>query len=177
MNLVSAWQNFFVIVGSSAGGLIGIQFVVIVLIATMRKRTNLESINAFGTPTVVHFGGALTLSAFMSAPWPSLLAASIALVACGLGGFVYGAIVFRRARRQKEYRPVPEDWLWYAVLPCGIYGALALAAILLPTMTRVALFVIGGGTLSLLLLGVRNAWDTVIFIAIADAEGDATKPK
>lgn len=177
MNLVSAWQNFFVIVGSSAGGLVGIQFVVIVLIATMRKHTDIESINAFGTPTVVHFAGALTLSAVMSAPWPSLLAASVALVICGLCGFVYGAIVFRRARRQKDYQPVPEDWLWYAVLPCGLYAALALAAILLLTMTRVALFVIGGGTLSLLLLGVRNAWDTVIYIAIADAESDATKPE
>ena len=177
MNLVSAWQNFYVIVGSSGGALIGIQFVVIALIVTTRKRTDIESINAFGTPTVVHFGGALTLSAIMSVPWPSLLATSVALVVCGLCAFTYAAIVFRRARRQKDYKPVPEDWLWYAVLPCGIYAALALAAILLTTMTRVALFVIGGGALSLLLIGIRNAWDSVTYIAIAAPQGDATKPE
>src|SRR4051794_20195244 len=114
MNLVSAWQNFYVIVGSSGGALIGIQFVVIALIASTRKHADPESIGAFGTPTVAHFGAALTVSAIMSAPWPSLLAASVALAACGVGGLAYATVVVRRARRQRGYRPVAEDWLWYA---------------------------------------------------------------
>ena len=36
MSLLAAWQNFYVIVGSSAGALIGLQFVVITLIADSR---------------------------------------------------------------------------------------------------------------------------------------------
>jgi hypothetical protein len=67
------WQNFYVIVGSSGAALIGVQFVVIALIANMRVRTTAESINAFGTPNVVHFGGALVVSAIMCAPWPALI--------------------------------------------------------------------------------------------------------
>lgn len=35
MTELARWANFFVIVGSSAGALIGLQFVVITLVATM----------------------------------------------------------------------------------------------------------------------------------------------
>ena len=57
---LSAWQNFYVIVGPSGAALIGVQFVVIALIANTRKCADGESIDAFGTLTVVHFGGALS---------------------------------------------------------------------------------------------------------------------
>jgi hypothetical protein len=84
---LAPWQSFYVIVGSSGAALIGIQFVVIALIADRRKLiTTAASISAFATPTVVHLGGALVVSAFMSAPWPSLLGASIALAICSFCG-------------------------------------------------------------------------------------------
>jgi hypothetical protein len=172
---LAPWQSFYVIVGSSGAALIGIQFVVIALIADMRRLTVAEPINAFATPTVVHLGGALVVSALMSAPWPSLLGASIALATCGLGGLGYGAIVIRRARRQTHYKPVWEDWLWYAMLPCSAYAALAMAAFSLRTATRLALFSSGAAALALLLIGIHNAWDTVTYVAVTGARGDATK--
>src|SRR6476660_3844765 len=103
---LTAWQNFYVIVGSSAGALIGLQFVVIALVGSTRKRTNAEAINAYGTPTVVHFSVVLAVSAIMSAPWPSLVAAAASLALCGFGGLGYAAIVVRRTRRQPQYKPV-----------------------------------------------------------------------
>ena len=118
---------------------------VIALIAGRRERADAETINAFGTPTVVHFGGALTLSAVMSAPWPSLGAASVVLGLCGVGGLAYTAVVFRRARRQKGYTPVVEDWLWYVIFPCAVHAALTVAALLLRAATEAALFVVGRG--------------------------------
>src|SRR5512142_2445546 len=100
------WDSFYVIVGSSGAALIGLQFVVITLIASLRTLANAETLGAFGTPTVVHLSGALLVSAVMSAPWESLHSASIALALCGLGGLVYSALIIRRARRQTAYTPV-----------------------------------------------------------------------
>ena len=94
---LTLWQNFYVIVGSSAAALIGIQFVVIALVANLRTLAPADSIRAFGTPTVVHLGEALVVSALMSAPWTSFSRASIALAACGIGGLGYAVIAIHNA--------------------------------------------------------------------------------
>ena len=172
---LARWQSFYVIVGSSGAALIGVQFVVVALVANLRIRSTAESISAFGTPTVVHFGGAFLVSAIMSAPWPSVSPASVALVMCGLGGLGYGAIVIHRARRQTVYTPGWGDWLWYVMFPGSLYTALALAALVLCTTTQVALFMIGGAALGLLLIGIHNAWDTVTYIVVGGSRGNMTK--
>jgi hypothetical protein len=94
------------------------------------------------------------------------LPASVALALSGLGGLGYGAIVIHRARRQTTYAPVWQDWLWYAMLPCSLYAALALAALFLRTTVHLALFVVAGAALGLLLIGIHNAWDTVTHIVV-----------
>lgn len=169
---LSAWQSFYVIVGSAAAALIGIQFVVITLIANMRKQVDADVLSAFATPTVVQLVSALLVSAVMCVPWPSLCAASIALAVCGIVGLAYCAIVIRRARRQIYYEPERADWLWYVLLPCGAYAALTIAAVLVRTTMLPALFTIGGAALVLLLIGIHNAWDTVTHIVVVRLPGD-----
>ena len=95
---LAGWEN----VGSSAAALIGLQFAMIALINDTRIRTNPGTISAFGTPTVVHLGGALLVSAVMSAPWPTLFASSFAVTACcGLVRLGYCATVwFTRSGRR-----------------------------------------------------------------------------
>jgi len=68
---LAAWENYYVIVGGAAAALISVQFVVIALISNRRLLVSEETINAFGTPTVVHLGGALIVSAIMCAPFAS----------------------------------------------------------------------------------------------------------
>ena len=172
---LAGWQNFYVIVGSSGAALIGIQFLVIALIADMRKLAlSADTVGAFATPTVVHLGGALAISAVMSAPWSSLLAASIALALCGLGGLGYATWVTLRARRQTDYKPVWEDWIWHAFLPWSAYAAVTVGAVLLRTKTETALFVVAGGTLGLLLIAIHNAWDALTHVLVEVTRGNGT---
>src|SRR5438270_11202033 len=87
--------NFYGIVGSSAGALTGLQFVVMTLIAGTRTARSMREIRAFGTPTVVHFCAALLISAVMSVPWPALWWIGICLGVFGATGFVYALLVVR----------------------------------------------------------------------------------
>src|SRR6185436_6153472 len=105
-----------------------------------------RQIAAFGTPNVVHFCAALLVSAILSAPWHALSSAALALGASGVAGIVYGAIVVRRARRQKGYQPVLEDWIWHAVLPILAYAGLLSAALTLSRHPSPSLFVIATAT-------------------------------
>jgi hypothetical protein len=171
-SILSGWENFYVIVGSSAAALIGLQFVVIALVKDMRTRTSAGTISAFGTPTVVHLGGALIISSVMSAPWPTLFAVSAALTLCGLVGFGYSVGVTVHARRQTGYKPVFEDWLWHVALPLSAYAAVTLAAVLLHVSARTWLFAIAGAALGLLLIAIHNAWDTVTYLVVGPSTTD-----
>jgi hypothetical protein len=163
---LSPWESFYVIVGSSGAALTGLQFVVMALIADSRVQGSDEAVNAFGTPTVVHFCVVLLVAATLSAPWPTLMGPDLVIGATGVAGLAYVGLVTRRARRQTYYRPVLEDWLWHTCLPAVAYLVLFVAAIALGRATRTALFLIGGSALLLLFVGIHNAWDSVAYVAI-----------
>ena len=171
---LAAWETFFFLVGSSAAALTGLQFVVIALIAESKRRATNREIDAFATPTIVHFGGVLLLSAILSAPWYTLARVAYVLGVYGLAGVMYILIVVKRARSQPTYRMVFEDWLWHIALPLIAYGLLVGSAILLPTHAHRVLFVIGAIALLLMFIGIHNAWDSVTYITIAHHPGPAT---
>jgi len=160
----SAWENFYVIIGSSAAALTGLQFVVVVLGAESRALRG-PTVGAFGTPTIVHFCAVLLISAILSVPWRAVSSAGLALGASGVAGIVYMVVVIRRARGQKHYVPVMEDWFWHFTFPFIGYVALLVAALALGRDPAHCLLVIGATALLLLFIGIHNAWDAVTYIA------------
>ena len=164
---ISTWQNFYVIIGTSAGALTGLMFVVITLIANRNTGQQSKlSVDAFGTPIVVHFCMALLIAAILSAPVEALWNVSLLIGLIGLGGMIYLVIVILRTRRQSHYQPLLEDWLWYEIFPFISYLALLVSGIVLASAPVPALYTIGGVTVLLLFVGIRNAWDTVTYLAI-----------
>jgi hypothetical protein len=158
MTALDGWENFYVIVGSSAGALIGLQFVVMTLIADMpAARSDAQAGEAFGTPNVVHFGAVLFLSAVLCAPWQGIAVVAVLWGATGLGGVVYAVVVARRMRLQTAYRAVVEDWLFHALLPLTAYAMLGVAACAAAWHPRPALFLVGAAALLLLFIGIHNA--------------------
>jgi hypothetical protein len=158
------WEAFYIIVGSSAGALTGLQFVVMALVSDSRAPTDLSTIDTFGTPTVVHFCAVLLVSALLSAPWPALSQAAIAIGICGVAGVIYGLIVLRRARRVTTYKPEMEDWIFHCVLPLIAYAALLVSGATLTFRPVPALFEVAFFSLILLFVGIHNAWDTVTYV-------------
>ncbi len=151
MSELTEWNSFYVIVGSSAGALIGLQFVVLTLIAERPPLRAPEAGAAFATPSVVHFGVVLLLSAILSAPWHGIGAA-------------------RRMRVQTAYRPVFEDWLFHVLIPLVAYAMLAVSAYVARSHARPALFLVGAATLFLLFVGIHNTWDAVTYYVFRKRE-------
>jgi hypothetical protein len=180
MTPLTGWENFYVIVGSSAGALIGLQFVVITLIADLPPAKDVErAVDAFASPTIVHFGSVLLLSALVSIPWRTEAPAAIVWGGLGLLGVAYTLLVLRRIRIQEAYSPVFEDQLFHFLLP--------LAAYLMLTASALAAFSRGGWTpfglaasaLLLLLVGIHNAWDAVTYNVLIQRQRkqDAESPR
>lgn len=163
MTAVPEWEIFYLIVGGAAGALIGLQFVVLTLLAERPPPDGINANAAFSTPTIVHFTATLILAAVVSVPWEGLglVAASSAIL--GLVGVAYAAVVLRRVLRQKAYRPGLEDWTFHVAIPAIAYLMLAAAGLGLARWGDLALDAIGAAGLTLLLVGIHNSWDAVSF--------------
>jgi len=163
MSEFAEWESFYVIVGAAAGALIGLQFVVMTLLADKPHLASPEAGAAFATPTIVHFSVALFLSATLRAPWHGITPMALVWGLTGLAGVIYMVIVVRRMRVQTTYRPDFEDWLFHVVLPFAANAALALSALAASTHEREALFAVGAATLFFLFIGIHNSWDTIAY--------------
>jgi hypothetical protein len=173
---LAEWDSFYVIVGSSAGALIGLQFVVLALIADRPVKGMAEAGAAFVSPTIIHFCAALLLSALVRVPWPSAAAASTVWGLLGLMGIIYVVVVARRMHGQLAiYRPQAEDWLFHIALPLAAYGTLAISAFWALEHLYAALFGIGASALVLLFSGIHNAWDAVAYHVFVASQGQGGK--
>jgi hypothetical protein len=163
MSEFAEWDSFYVIVGSAAGALIGLQFVVVTLIAEKPALRTVEAGAIFATPTIVHFSAVLLLSALTRAPWHALTVISILWALIGLSGVAYVLIAARRMRAQTTYRPQFEDWLCQILLPLAAYALLGVSALMAADYNREALFGVGAAALLLLFVGIHNSWDSITF--------------
>jgi hypothetical protein len=172
MPVLAGWENFYVIVGSSAGALIGLQFVVITLIASRPVvKDQSQAGEAFATPTVVHFGAVLLLSATAAAPWRGITGLAVVWGVLGLIGVAYEIVVARRMQLQDIYKPQFEDWLFHVLLPFAAYATLAASAYAIRSSASIAMFGAGAAALLLLFVGIHNAWDGVTYHIFTRQDG------
>src|SRR5256885_9809180 len=109
-SLLAGWENFYVIIGSCAGGLTGITFVVIALIRDV-QRVRPTGLRAFLTPTIVHFSGVLALAAYLSMPHQGVMSLSVGFGVAGLVRLIYGGVLAAPMRRQgRRYIPQRQAW-------------------------------------------------------------------
>ena len=90
--------------------MIGLQFVVITLIAQGPPVRAADAGAASAAPTVVLFGVVLFLSALIRVPWGSTQDAAIVFGAIGLGEAIYALVITRRMHTKSTYKSDIEDW-------------------------------------------------------------------
>jgi hypothetical protein len=82
------WHEFYFMVGSSAGALIGLLFVVVTLAGNFERGRAESGARIYVTPTVVHFASVLFLSAISLVPEPAPVVFGLLLLVPSLGGLV-----------------------------------------------------------------------------------------
>jgi hypothetical protein len=164
--LVAPWHDFFILIGTAAATLIGAMFVVVSIGIGILSRDRSMAIRVFLSTTVIHlstvfFGCVLAMVPILT-PHAQALVAGVA----GLAGIGYSVHVISGFRQHSG--TVLSDWFWYAVFPLVAYAVLAGAAArgLYDTAAGLALF---AAVLTVLLVaGIRNAWDMLVFFVTRD---------
>ena len=169
------WDSFYVVVGSSAGALTGLMFVVIALSAD-RREAPASGLRAFATPTIFHFCAVLLLGALLLMPNPGELLLGVLVVANGAVGIAFLTITARRMSEPLGYKLVLSDWVWHVLLTWVAYLGVALGGITIGLGAAAGFYAIGAGALLLLFIGIHNAWDAAVWITVG-ARAQAAKEK
>ena len=175
--VLQGWDNFYYLMGSAAAGLIGLLFVVMTLTAGRERSRIVRAAGLYMTPTIVTFGVVLAISAIAMAPGLPLIPRGVAFglfALSGLAASIRGCVGIARLRKA----PGPPHWsdLWcYGLAPLGMYlGLTSVIAACFWERSSWATYAVAGLLLSLLLLGIRNAWDLVTWMTPGPAAAAIT---
>jgi hypothetical protein len=165
-DLLHQWHDFYVLIGTASATLVGLTFVAASIGAQVFREENRAGVEAFISPTVVHFGTALFISFFATIPVESGLPLTILLVLFGAAGFGFSARIWVQILVRRSFKVDVIDQLFYALVPCLGHLLVPIAATLLIFAPALGLDCLAGATLTLLFAGIRNAWDMTIWVVL-----------
>lgn len=166
------WHDFFIVLGAAASTLIGAMFVVVSIASGLVKGSELTS-RIFVTPTIVHLAFVLMSCAFTLVPSVNRLTFGATV---GVAGIVFlgyaGRNMFHiRRRGALEW----SDHLWYGICPVIAYLLLIVGALLVLEAAQSAVETLGVALALLVISGIRNAWDLILFF-LERQGGDRERP-
>jgi len=161
---IEACREFYMLIGTAAATLMALMFVVVSLSPHVIAERAGTTVRAFFTPIIVYFTTATLVPAFMISPHVTSLALPLFLILGGLIGLVYLARVGGHTQWRLNKLP-REDWVWFVGLPILSYLLLMCAAIGIWMRQPFGLYTVETAVLSLLIIGIHNAWDAVLWLA------------
>jgi hypothetical protein len=171
MEALDKWHDFFLVLAAAAGTLIGAMFVVVSIASGMIKGEALTS-RIFVTPTIIHLAAVLMSCAFVLVPTLTRFGLG---AAAGIGGIVFlgyaGRNMFHIHRRDEL---VWSDYCWYGLTPSLAYLVMIVGAVLVLESARFAIEAIALALALLVISGIRNAWDLILFFLERRGEGGTT---
>jgi hypothetical protein len=162
-----AWDGYFTLLGTAAAGLIGLLFVVVTLTSGYDRDKVARGQSLYMTPTMLHFAMVMAVSAMTLVPGLTAFRATALLAVATVVGLIntlwacHGIRVMAKA----ENAPHWTDFWLYGVAPAVIYTALGAVCVGSALGADWAVHGLAILLLGLLLLGIRNAWDLITWIA------------
>jgi hypothetical protein len=167
------WHDFYMLIGGAAGSLVGLTFVATTIGAGTLTPEREAGVQAFITPTVVHFAAILFACLLILAPFETQEWLATVLLAEGILGIAYSGWVVRLIwHRGFTATLVRSDHVWYALAPAVGYLLLTTAAAAMLTGHRASLMLLACALGLLLIAGIRNAWDMAVWFMLRPPRKD-----
>jgi len=171
--LLHDWHDFYILIGTASATLVGLMFVAASIGTSFFNEDHRSAMEAFITPTVVHFAGILFMCLLVTIPTHSWRSLGGLLGLGGLAGSVYCGRILVAIIIRHRFKVDVIDRLFYSLVPLLGYLLVIVAAVLLLMQSAASANVIAAALLTLLFAGIRNAWDMMVWMVIKAPSGAA----
>ncbi|TMI88801.1 MAG: hypothetical protein E6H00_11680 [Bacillati bacterium ANGP1] len=159
------WQTFYFLIGGAAAGLVGLTFVAITVGSGIIIKQNTPALRAFVNPSLIHFIYVLVTAAVVVIPTITRIQLGILLALAGLvsAGRALAVLPFM-VRQYREHIVDLHDWAWYFLAPLVSYLMYVGTGMGLLLRTAQVLDAMAWACILLLVAGIRNTWDMVLYM-------------
>jgi hypothetical protein len=171
---VGEWREFYTFTGTAAATLMGLMFVVMSLTQqTLASARGRGAVGAFFTPIVAFFATEILVTMLLLIPAITPLWLGFGLAVVGVLGTAYMIARGVHARWRGGWDLDADDWIWYFLLPAASYVVVIAGAVLVWRSSAYGVYGIAVVMGALLLIGVRNAWDLVVYTLMRTENADS----
>ncbi len=161
---LETWHEFYLLLGTAGLTLTGLLFVVISLGPRAAADRHTTSVRAFVSPNAVFFTTTLVVSSLFLVP--GLSARMIGVLLCFGAGASLAYLAYTRAHQRWRQHKLPLlDWIWFVAFPFLSYLLLLFAGVGFLVEVSFAMYGVAAGLVLLVITGIRNAWDLVLWTA------------
>jgi hypothetical protein len=176
----ATWQNFYLLIGTSAATLVGLMFVAVTFGAGLVSKQSTDSARAFLDPPFTHFVTVLVTACLMLVPTmsPMLIGCALMVVA-GLRTLALIGVQRRMREAHRQFNDIElSDWILGVVLPAVCYLGLTAAGVAFLSRWPVAFSALAVAIVVVLLLGIFGAWELMLWLALSRVNAkDASTPE
>jgi len=161
---LETWHEFYLLLGTAGLTLTGLLFVVISLGPRIAADRHASSVRAFVSPNAVFFTSTLAVSSLFLVPGVSPTMVGVLLCFGACASLVY--LAYAKAHQQWRRNDLPPlDWIWFVGLPFLSYLVILSAGGGFLFEAAFAMYAAAAGLTLLVVTGIRNAWDLVLWTA------------
>ncbi len=161
---LETWREFYLLIGTAGLTLTGLLFVVVSLGPHVVADHQATGVRAFVSPNAVYFSTALVVAAVLIVP--NLSAVVIGAFLCVGALASLGYLAYTKVHQQWRRNNLPVmDWIWFVGLPIVSYVLLLFSGVGFLFQVGLSMHGVAVALILLLVIGIRNAWDLVIWIA------------
>ena len=174
--LLHDWHDFYVLAGTASATLVGLMFVAASIGSSIFNEEHRAPMTAFITPTVVHFVAVLFTCLLVTIPTHSWRTLGGLMGAAAIAGSIYCWKIVVQVIIRHRFNVDFIDRLFYTLIPVLGYLLALMAAVLLLMQSAAAANLLAAALLTLLLAGIRNAWDMMVWIVLRSPSSGAPPP-
>ena len=162
---LQGWHDFYLVAGGASATLVGLLFVGLSL--HLRAVVSRPEVRSLARATLTNFVLVLLVALFVVIPQDAIGLGDDLIVAGAVSAAIFGPSLVAAGRSRTRTLKIWQLVMRFGVSAAGYAAVVVAGALILHAAYTAALAVLGGSSIALLVVSLRNSWDLLVTVGEA----------